>query len=91
MAVGNEEGSLPSSHPIPPKIRTFLAELPPLSEGAEAEVGPVLVHGALRPVGAVVLPRGAHRRLLLAHHAEPPVRARTADEGRREKKAQMLN
>ena len=75
MAVGNEEGSLPSSHPMPPKIRTFLAELPPLSEGAEAEVGPVLVHGALRPVGAVVLARRAHRRLLLAHHAEPAVRA----------------
>ena len=59
--------------------RTFLAEFSSLSEGTEAEVGSVVVDGALRPVGAVVLPRGAHRRLLLAHHAEPPVRARTAE------------
>ena len=59
--------------------RTFIAEFPPLSKRAEAEVGPVVVHGALRPVGAVVLPRGAHRRLLLAHHSEPSVRARASN------------
>ena len=58
--------------------RTFIAERPPPAEGAEAEVGPVGVDGALRPLRAGVLPRRAHRRLLPAHHAEPPVGARAA-------------
>ena len=60
--------------------RTFLAERPPPSEGAEAEVGPVGVDGALRPLRAGVLPRRAHRRLLPAHHPEPPVGARATKE-----------
>ena len=63
--------------------RTFLAEFPPPSKGTETEVGSVVVHCALRPVGAVVLARGAHGRLLLAHHAEPSVRAGAAERRRR--------
>ena len=59
--------------------RTFIAEFAPLSKRAEAKIGPVVVHGALRPVGAVVLPRGAHRRLFPAHHSEPSVRARASN------------